>query len=89
MHCSLSQPVAIARVHLLSIALCDAGTATYGAAGCALTVACPLADLCFPFSTSQVKARPPARYQKRTLAPHLIDSRGKLEVRVQCVSLRL
>ncbi len=38
MHCSLSQPVPVAPLHLLSIALYDAGTAASDVAGCALTV---------------------------------------------------
>ena len=73
MHCSLLQPVPIARVHLLSIALCDASTATHDAAGCVLTVACPLAGTCISVHDSSSQSRAARAYQKRTVAPDRLE----------------
>ena len=78
----------IARMHLLSIALCAAGATVYDAAGlCPGRPSPACAALPFPFSTAQIGAEPAMRSGSEP--SHRIDLRGMLDARAQSVSLRL
>ena len=79
------QPLPVASLHVLSIALCVAGALSYDAARRALTVRCPLcAGSPFPSPTGKRTAEPDMRSMLCR-----IDRSGMLDARPQCMSLRL
>jgi hypothetical protein len=82
------RPMPVARLRLLSIALCVDGAPVYDAARCALTARCPLAQpYAFPFSTAESTAKSDMRSASEP--SHRIDLRGMLDARAQCTSFRL